>query len=388
MDPNDTNSPSPITTTTITTTNTTSATNEKTSINTSPSTSTKPTSKSATEDKTMETSKTDSASTDSAMTSNTNSEDKTMHTSNTDSASTTTSNVDPSNTSSSSATSTKDSNKTSADKSIDSTSQNDNADGSNSTKKVDDPKENKGTDDDNDDEDDDDDDDEEEDEDGSGEPRLFSSPPQGLSKVVDSVSDFAAKVKSGRSRHSKMIDTDVTENAGDILFETEDESSLAPVFVTHPSMIQFFAPGEPFALVCAAESPAAAGGEVRYSWTRNGRLMDMADAAARRVFRENAAANGNLIFVSPGTGDVGTYTCLAENEHGKTYSRGSVVMVRKEEEESEGPKKEIEASNNEAVGEREPRKEGVFLVYPTVVDEAVAQIVEDAGTGIADSIEE
>jgi len=273
---------------------------------------------------------------------------------------------------------------------MDSTSQNDNADGSNSTKKVDDPKDNVGKDDDNDDEDDDDDDDEEEDEDGSGEPRLFSSPPQGLSKVVDSVSDFAARVKSGRSRHSKMIDTDVTENAGDILFETEDESSLAPVFVTHPSMIQFFAPGEPFALVCAAESPAAAaGGEVRYSWTRNGRLMDMADAAARRVFRENAAANGNLIFVSPGTGDVGTYTCLAENEHGKTYSRGSVVMVRKEEEESEGPKKEIEASNNnEAVGEREPRKEGVFLVYPTVVEEAVAQIVEDAGAGVADSIEE
>merc|ERR1719471_2080361 len=383
MDPNDTNSPSPITTTTSTTTNTTSATNEKTSINTSPSTSTKPTSKSGTEDKTMETSKTDSASTDSAMTSNTNSEDKTMHTSNTDSASTTTSNVDPSNTSSSSATSTKDSNKTSADKSMDSTSQNDNADGSNSTKKVDDPKDNVGKDDDNDDED--------EDEDGSGEPRLFSSPPQGLSKVVDSVSDFAARVKSGRSRHSKMIDTDVTENAGDILFETEDESSLAPVFLTHPSMIQFFAPGEPFALVCAAESPAAAaaGGEVRYSWTRNGRLMDMADAAARRVFRENAAANGNLIFVSPGTGDVGTYTCLAQNEHGKTYSRGSGVMVRKEEEESEGPKKEIEASNNNgALGEREPRKEGVFLVYPTVVEEAAAQIVEDAGAGIADSIEE
>merc|ERR1719471_2391489 len=371
MDPNDTNSPSPITTTTSTTTNTTSATNEKTSSNTSPSTSTKPTSKSGTEDKTMETSKTDSASTDSAMTSNTNSKDKTMDTSNTDSASTTTSNVDPSNTSSPSATSTKDSNKTSADKSMDTTSQND-------------------KDDDNDDEDDDDDDDDE-DEDGSGEPRLFSSPPQGLSKVVDSVSDFAARVKSGRSRHSKMIDTDVTENAGDILFETEDESSLAPVFVTHPSMIQFSAPGEPFALVCAAESPAAAasGGEVRYSWTRNGRLMDMADAAARRVFRENAAANGNLIFVSPGTGDVGTYTCLAQNEHGKTYSRGSGVMVRKEEEESEGPKKEIEASNNNgALGEREPRKEGVFLVYPTVVEEAAAQIVEDAGAGIADSIEE
>merc|ERR1719471_2308736 len=328
------------------------------------------------------------------MTSNTNSEDKTMDTSNTDSASTTTSNVDPSNTSSPSATSTKDSNKTSADKSMDTTSQNDNADGSNSTKKVNDPKENEGKDnDDEDDDEDDDDDDDDEDEDGSGEPRLFSSPPQGLSKVVDSVSDFAARVKSGRSRHSKMIDTDVTENAGDILFETEDESSLAPVFLTHPSMIQFSAPGEPFALVCAAESPAAAasGGEVRYSWTRNGRLMDMADAAARRVFRENAAANGNLIFVSPGTGDVGTYTCLAENEHGKTYSRGSVVMVRKEEEEeeSEGPKKEIEASNNnEAVGEREPRKEGVFLVYPTVVEEAAAQIVEDAGAGIADSIEE
>merc|ERR1719245_1937706 len=268
----------------------------------------------------------------------------------------------------------------------------DNADGPDSSKKVDDPKEKEGKDDDNDDEDDDDDDDDDdEDEDGSGEPRLFSSPPQGLSKVVDSVSDFAAKVKSGRSRHSKMIDTDVTENAGDILFETEDESSLAPVFVTHPSMIQFFAPGEPFALVCAAESPAAAaGGEVRYSWTRNGRLMDMADAAARRVFRENAAANGNLIFVSPGTGDVGTYTCLAENEHGKTYSRGSVVMVRKEEEEpSETPETEKEVADfNEAVGEREPRKEGVFLVYPTVVEEAVAQIVEDAGAGVADSIEE
>ena len=275
---------------------------------------------------------------------------------------------------------------------MDSTSQNDNADGSNSTKKVDDPKENKGKDDDNDDEDDDDDDDDEEDEDGSGEPRLFPERSlTGLSKVVDSVSDFAAKVKSGRSRHSKMIDTDVTENAGDILFETDDESSLAPVFVTHPSMIQFFAPGEPFALVCAAESPAAAaGGEVRYSWTRNGRLMDMADAAARRVFRENAATNGNLIFVSPGIGDVGTYTCLAENEHGKTYSRGSVVMVRKEEAEpSETPETEMEVADaNEAEGEREPRKEGVFLVYPTVVEEAAAQIVEDAGAGIADSIEE
>ena len=282
---------------------------------------------------------------------------------------------------------------------MDSTSQNDNADGSNSTKKVDDPKENKGKDDDNDDEDDDDDDDDEEDEDGSGEPRLFPERSlTGLSKVVDSVSDFAAKVKSGRSRHSKMIDTDVTENAGDILFETDDESSLAPVFVTHPSMIQFFAPGEPFALVCSAESPDP-GSEVTYSWTRNGRPMNMEDAAARLIFRENAAANGNLIFVSPGTGDVGTYTCLAESEHGKTYSRGSVVMVRKQMAEGESdsgstteeiPKMELETGDDNEVllaeGEREPRKEGVFLVFPAVADEADAQIVEDAG--VADSSEE
>ena len=245
------------------------------------------------------------------------------------------------------------------------------------------------------------DDDEHEDDDDEDEkkPKLppipFPPRPRAFDKVVDSISDFADKVKSGISRHGKMTDDDIhiEEDAPeDYPSESEDASNSAPVFVMHPSMIQFFAPGEPFALVCSAESPDPAS-EVTYSWTRNGRPMNMEDAAARLIFRENEASNGNLIFVSPGTGDVGTYTCLAENDHGKTYSRGSVVMIRKKAAESDSdseetveemPKMEVETGDDDEVvpaeTERKPRKEGVFLVFPTVAVEAEAQIVEDAGT--------
>jgi len=240
-------------------------------------------------------------------------------------------------------------------------------------------------------------------------PIPFPPRPRAFDKVVDSISDFADRVKSGRSRHGKMTDVDAEEDANQdaqediaaasptLPSESDDPPNLSPVFETQPSMIQFFAPGEPFALVCSA----APGSEVKYSWTRNGRPMNMEDAAARRIFRENAAANGNLIFVSPGTGDVGTYTCLAENEHGKTYSTGSVVMVRRKKAELGGdsgetteeiPEMEVETGDdNEVVlaeGEREPRREGVFLVYPAVADEADAQIVEDAGAGGSDSSDE
>ena len=231
------------------------------------------------------------------------------------------------------------------------------------------------------------------DEDGE-KPKLPAIPfpphPRAFDKVVDSISDFAARVKSGRSRHGKMTDV-AAEDEDDVDVEAENatstvsgESDLAPVFSMHPSMIQFFEPEEPFVLICSAES--ADGGEVSYSWTRNGRPMNMGDAAARKIYRENAAANGNLIFISPGTGDVGTYTCLAENEHGKTYSTGSVVMIRKTALDSSGKADspapdadvELEGDANEG-GEREPRKESVFLVFPAAAEDVDAQIVEDAG---------
>ncbi len=302
--------------------------------------------------------------------------------------------------------------------------------------------------------------------------------PRAFDKVVDSISDFADRVKSGISRHGKMIDegemtgdeelsendiedvaeasttttasesADTTEVAADenttvnkieeavesttpveentssstkqaspedstmttevsteeattASSETQEDSTttevsteiptttttpkavLEPKMVEQPAMLQFFTPGEPFVLVCKAASPSDSS-PVTYSWTKNGRPTGERLEPGRMVVRENTSANGNLLFVNPGLGDVGTYQCVAENEHGKVFSAPSLLMVREKEATSVSPPAEKETENEDdgvmTVESREPRNEGVFLVFPVAA--------EDAGTQVVDGVEQ
>jgi hypothetical protein len=45
---------------------------------------------------------------------------------------------------------------------------------------------------------------------------------------------------------------------------------------------------------------------VSYSWLKNGRQFHLDGGSGHRVFRESPF-DGNIIFVSPGQDDVGTY---------------------------------------------------------------------------------
>lgn len=136
------------------------------------------------------------------------------------------------------------------------------------------------------------------------------------------------------------------------------EESLGPRITSQPAMIQFFTVGEPFVLICEAESQT--GDEVQYSWTRNGHFLRENDPV-NQIYRESLT-NGNLLFISPKIRDVGTYQCVAETLAGKSFSQASLLMVQKEAE-------AIAArlvDNNEVVlvDTREPRQERVFVVMP------------------------
>ncbi|XP_059085699.1 zonadhesin-like [Tigriopus californicus] len=136
------------------------------------------------------------------------------------------------------------------------------------------------------------------------------------------------------------------------------EENLRPRITSQPAMIQFFTVGEPFVLICEAESQT--GDEVKYSWTRNGHFLRENDPV-NQIYRESLT-NGNLLFISPKIRDVGTYQCVAETLAGKSFSQASLLMVQRE---AEAIASRL-VDNNEVVlvDTREPRQERVFVVMP------------------------
>ena len=97
---------------------------------------------------------------------------------------------------------------------------------------------------------------------------------------------------------------------------------MSPKIVREPSMIQIFTISEPLVLECLAESMFD--GAIRYMWTKNGRPFRVDNL---KTFSESSS-NGNILFTSPGMGDVGTYQCEAMNQFGKVFSQASLLRAK------------------------------------------------------------
>ena len=73
---------------------------------------------------------------------------------------------------------------------------------------------------------------------------------------------------------------------------------------------------------CQAESKLDP--NIRYTWTKNGRPFII---NGQDVFSESSL-NGNILFISPKSSDVGTYQCEAMNDFGNAFSEASLLRAQ------------------------------------------------------------
>ena len=178
---------------------------------------------------------------------------------------------------------------------------------------------------------------------------------------------------------------------------------LKPVIVNELSSVELFTSGKPFVLICEAENPTSSEvfftQPIKYSWNKNGRPFDELNDPVNQIYSESSN-NGNLLFVSPQSpADEGTYQCIAENQFGKSYSRGAVVMERRRHGSPralldpgfspiEGkPIIEIVPENVPDFGlTREPKL--VFYVYPSIPQETEdVEVINMVSAEISDDIQ-
>ena len=165
---------------------------------------------------------------------------------------------------------------------------------------------------------------------------------------------------------------------------TTTKVDLKPIIVNELSSVEVFTPGMPFVLICEAQNPSTSDvfftQPIKYSWNKNGRPFDELNDPSKQIYSESVN-NGNILFVAPTSpADEGTYQCIAENQFGKSYSRGAVVMENRRngspraivfDSETSPIKGEpvvsIVPENVPDFGLREPKN--VFYVFPTNQEE-------------------
>jgi len=108
------------------------------------------------------------------------------------------------------------------------------------------------------------------------------------------------------------------------------KEDLKPIIVNELPSVSFFTAGMPFVLICEARNPDSSDvfftQPIKYSWNKNGRPFTELNDPTNQIYSESIN-NGNILFVQPKSPeDEGTYQCVAENQFGKTYSSGAVVM--------------------------------------------------------------
>ena len=210
----------------------------------------------------------------------------------------------------------------------------------------------------------------------------FPPRPRQLDKIVESVDEFAEKIRNGKEvdleettttemsqveENETTTTTTATTTVSTTTTSTTTTPNLAPEIRTNEeqSAVQPFTVGEPIVLVCKAANPPGVpqSVDITYSWTKNGRYLPEFDSK-RGIYRESRN-NGHLLFVSPDLSDIGTYQCGAENKFGKTFSKAILLMPKKTQEPATSEKSATSQSNIVLAASREPRKnDDVFLVFP------------------------
>ena len=171
----------------------------------------------------------------------------------------------------------------------------------------------------------------------------FIMPKTTISTILSSKSTTTTTVSTSNddiitvsTTANPILESAITDNSNSdatpipVSSSTIIKEDLKPIIVNELPSVSFFTAGMPFVLICEARNPDSSDvfftQPIKYSWNKNGRPFTELNDPANQIYSESIN-NGNILFVQPKSPeDEGTYQCVAENQFGKTYSSGAVVM--------------------------------------------------------------
>ena len=171
----------------------------------------------------------------------------------------------------------------------------------------------------------------------------FIMPKTTISTILSSKSTTTTTVSTSNddiitvsTTANPILESAITDNSNSdatpipVSSSTVIKEDLKPIIVNELPSVSFFTAGMPFVLICEARNPDSSDvfftQPIKYSWNKNGRPFTELNDPANQIYSESIN-NGNILFVQPKSPeDEGTYQCVAENQFGKTYSSGAVVM--------------------------------------------------------------
>ena len=171
----------------------------------------------------------------------------------------------------------------------------------------------------------------------------FIMPKTTISTILSSKSTTTTTVSTSNddiitvsTTANPILESAITDNSNSdatpipVSSSTVIKEDLKPIIVNELPSVSFFTAGMPFVLICEARNPDSSDvfftQPIKYSWNKNGRPFTELNDPTNQIYSESIN-NGNILFVQPKSPeDEGTYQCVAENQFGKTYSSGAVVM--------------------------------------------------------------